>query len=380
MIVFLLLAAAVIVVILITFARRRRDHHREERLLIVPDQYSSLDQAIREASDGDTVLVRPGVYSENVDFMGKEIRVTSEDPGDREIVRRTVIDGGGRGAAVFFGREEPRGATIEGFTITGGSGCLALRWSVLGESARAGGGVFIGNGSNPTIRRNMISGNEADMGGGIYVCASSAALIEETEVEGNSAVLGGGLRVARDFPRSEGASSRGSARSGTIVRRCRFTGNGAEIGGGASISRGVSPQLSGNLFSANTATWDGGGMAIWDHSSPRVLCSEFRANSVGRDYGFGAGLSVMNDSRPHIEGNRFEDNEAVGRRRSGGGAMAIYRSDPTLVGNVARGNRAGLGCSLYLWGDARPEMRGNEIDAGDVFVRPSQLSRVRDHT
>ncbi len=374
----LLLLLAVVVVALLLLVRwlgqEREDAVAEVRVLIVPDEYDSLGEAIRAASSGDTVRVRPGMYSEIIDFSGKDIRIISEDPGDPETVRRTVIDAARQGPAVFFGQQETRRASLEGFTVTGGIGCLAVRWNVLGDAARAGGGIFIGNGANPTVRNNIISGNVADLGGGIYVCATSAALIEDNEIRSNSAVLGGGLRVARDFPRSEDASSHGEGSLIATVHNCRFIANRAAIGGGASISRGVSPELSANVFCGNRARWDGGGMAIWDHSSPRVRDSEFCDNRVGSDYGFGAGISIMNNSRPRISSNSFVGNEAGGKIKSGGGAIAIYRSSPTLIRNTARENRAGLGCNLYLWGGSRPEMQGNEIAESTIFVRPSQIA------
>ncbi len=374
----LLLLAVVVVTLLLLFrwlAQDREDAVDEGRVLVVPDEYDSLGEAIRAACSGDTVQVRPGTYSENVDFSGKDIRVISENPGDPETVRRTVIDASRQGPAVFFGQKETRRASLEGFTVTGGIGCLAVRWNVLGDVARAGGGIFIGNGANPTLRNNIISGNAADLGGGIYVCASSAALIEDSEIRSNSAVLGGGLRVARDFPRSEDASSHGEGSLIATVRNCRFIANRAAIGGGASISRGVSPDLSENVFCGNRARWDGGGMAIWDHSSPGVRDSEFCDNRVGSDYGFGAGISIMNNCTPRIHSNQFVGNAAEGRIRSGGGAIAIYRSSPTLIRNTATENRAGLGCNLYLWGGSRPEMQANEIPESTIFVRFSKIAR-----
>lgn len=373
----LVLVVAATILVLRWLSGHRENGGREARLLIVPDQYESVGGAIRAASSGDTVLVRPGVYRENVDFLGKEITVVSENPDDQETVGHTVIDGDRQGPAVFFGRQETRRTVLKGFTITGGIGCLAVRWNVLGEVARAGGGVFIGDGSNPTVRNNVISGNAADMGGGLYVCATSAALIEDNEISSNCAVLGGGMRVARDFPRPEDAQSHRELPYGTTVRNCRFIANRASIGGGVSISRGVSPELSDNVFSRNTARWDGGAIAIWDNSSPRVLNSEFSDNTAGSDYGFGAGVSIMNDSRPQIRGNRFVGNQAVGKMKSGGGALAIYRSTPTLVRNTARDNRAKLGCNMYLWGGASAEMQGNDIEEGTVFIRPSEIAPPR---
>lgn len=50
------------------------------------------------AEAGDTVLVSPDRYVENIDFSGKDIVLTGTDPHDANVVAATVIDAGGGGA------------------------------------------------------------------------------------------------------------------------------------------------------------------------------------------------------------------------------------------------------------------------------------------
>ena len=51
----------------------------------VPAGQPTIQAAINAASNGDTVLVAPGTYRENINFMGKAITVTSSG-GDRKSV------------------------------------------------------------------------------------------------------------------------------------------------------------------------------------------------------------------------------------------------------------------------------------------------------
>jgi hypothetical protein len=54
----------------------------------VPADYPTIQQALDAATGGDTILIAPGTYPENIDFLGKAIALASEQgPGV------TVIDG-----------------------------------------------------------------------------------------------------------------------------------------------------------------------------------------------------------------------------------------------------------------------------------------------
>ena len=70
--------------------------------LPVPGQYGTIQEAIEAASDGDTVVVAPGRYVENIDFKGKAITVRSSETGDWDVVENTIIDGREGGSCVLF--------------------------------------------------------------------------------------------------------------------------------------------------------------------------------------------------------------------------------------------------------------------------------------
>lgn len=46
-------------------------------VISVPEKVNTIQGAILFAQKGDTILVSPGIYNENIDFLGKRIVVAS---------------------------------------------------------------------------------------------------------------------------------------------------------------------------------------------------------------------------------------------------------------------------------------------------------------
>ncbi len=139
--------------------------------------FDSIQTAIDAAFSGDTVIVSPGHYVENISFDNKDIVLTATDPDNSTIREQTVIDGGQNGSVVTFGGEETEDCELSGFTITNG----------LAEN---GGGVN-GNGTEATIAYCYIHTNTAnENGGGIY---SISGLLHNDLIVGNKANAIGGI-------------------------------------------------------------------------------------------------------------------------------------------------------------------------------------------
>ena len=62
----------------------------------VPAEYLTIQSAIDDCKNGDTVIVAAGVYNERIDYSGKHIVVTSVHPDDPATVAATIIDAGER--------------------------------------------------------------------------------------------------------------------------------------------------------------------------------------------------------------------------------------------------------------------------------------------
>ena len=79
-----------------------------------PADFNTIQAAIDDSNNGDTIIVKPGLYMEHIRFYGKNITVTSTKPSDFNIVASTIIDYG----VVFDDTEEPN-CTLTGFRING---------------------------------------------------------------------------------------------------------------------------------------------------------------------------------------------------------------------------------------------------------------------
>jgi len=192
----------------------------------VPGDYSTIQDGIDAALDGDSVLVAPGTYCENIMIDGKDVRVKGALGA-----AQTVIDGGLAGPVVTFAACGSD-AGIKGCTITNGVGGIVCLMS------------------GPKIKECVITGNITDsMGGGIY-CLESSPTIKRCLISHNMAAAGGGISAyfssvdIRDcFLICNEASSSGGAldiysSSSVKAKRLAVIGNRSETG--SAIHCGVS--------------------------------------------------------------------------------------------------------------------------------------------
>src|SRR5262249_31646595 len=145
-----------------------------QSVINVPADQSTIQAAINAANNGDTVVVAPGTYIENLNFNGKFITVTSSGgPAG------TIVDGGAIGPGVTFDTNEGANSVLNGFTLQNG---VPARFYPIGGVS--GGGILILNAS-PTVTGNVITGNHAICGIGIEIQGGSA-LIRGNTITGNT--------------------------------------------------------------------------------------------------------------------------------------------------------------------------------------------------
>ena len=211
--------------------------------------YTTIQSGIDAANAGDTVLVDPGTYNENINFNGKAITVTSSGGATA-----TTINGGNKPglATVTFANAETRSSVISGFTITGGGDTIF--------SGNSDGGIYVSGGS-PTIQGNTVTANYCH---DIDVQFGAAAILNN-EVSGVLAGKG----------------------SGVDLSYCTF-GSGIHLGGTNNYVNGLGSVVIGNTIENNNGQEPagvsgivGGGIFIWAAQNVLIMNNIIRNNTVG---------------------------------------------------------------------------------------------------
>lgn len=151
--------------------------------------FTTIQAAVDSAQNGDTVLVWPGTYVENIHIINKSIFLGSLTltTGDLAYINQTVIDGNDSGSCIRI--EYADGNIINGFEVVNGNGKEKF-WM-------DGGGLFLLE-SNTSIYNCFIHSNEVgSYGGGIYFCRSDGYLSNVTITDNFAYDRGGGIVLLR---------------------------------------------------------------------------------------------------------------------------------------------------------------------------------------
>jgi hypothetical protein len=227
--------------------------------------YLTIQAAINETNDGDTIIVSDGTYTgqgnRDIDFFGKAITLRSANGPLSCIIdcEGTYLD---NHRGFYFRSGEDANSILDGFTITNGY-IVTMCWG--------GAGIHIDN-SSSTIRNCIITDNMAKLdpfslcfcyGGGIYFNGTTLTMtnciISDNSVGGWG--LGGGICCMSG--------------SNITIHNCIISNNAATTphdtageGGGIYCDYGSSLFMVNCTIAENTASFDGGGIYFEQYLDP----------------------------------------------------------------------------------------------------------------
>lgn len=322
--------------------------------LHVPADFETIQDAIDAAKHGDLILVSPGHYIDNLNFLGKAIHVKS-----LEGAENTFIDGGfpldpEYGSVALFENGEGNDSILEGFTLMNGTGtCFEADSDVKNPH---GGGVFCFE-SSPTLKNNTITLCEASSGSGISCYTASPLILENRIIKNQGSKFGGGIFIEHGSSPliennqvSENLSDQGGGifcrKSDISLKYNRIVCNEAyEVGGGACIMASTSI-LTGNIISGNTvleAGWLGQGGGLELNSGNYEVTNNIIAHNSARKSG--GGVRLTNFSSATFSNNTIVGNSAV---TSGGGYSGGNNSDAEFINTIFFFNSAPAGKEAYV--------------------------------
>ena len=290
------------------------------QIINIPENYSTIQEGIEAANEGDTVLVEIGTYYENLDFEGKNITLASTFilSGDESVIEETVIDGGQNWSVVSFNNGEDSTASLIGFTITNGE-------------AHYGGGIYCKSYNTirgPNLENLIITGNTAvayinsGCGGGVY---SKGVNLQMTDVQisSNFAGFGAGAFFENSSP---------------VILGSLVTNNQATESGGGIYCENTLLYLNDVAIEYNQGG-KGGGISL--------INSNFEFEDITVEYnhaGSGGGFYLNSDNGGSITFNDFSFSN-----NSGGSGGALYSHNVSLVlNNIICKDNESDGSAIYL--------------------------------
>lgn len=313
---------------------------------------TTIAAGVELAVDGDTVLVRPGVYPESV-VIDEEITLAGDGPREEVIVEGTAglddvteVDG----PYSFVLRDSD--ATITGLTVRGMAGGMVI----LGGAPTLEGLRFEGTGV-PFGSSDMCT-DERGCGNSLFLAAGSTAVVRESQFVGgadfvvdgdaNPLIEGNELRDGPHFYLA-GVGDLAVIRDNTVAGALQWA-----IGIFDADTRVL---IEGNRLSATS---------IGLNASAGF--ATIRDNDIAGAF---IGIDIPVPAEPVVESNRIHDNLTGIQVRSTGavidgntvsanrtiGIDVAGTADPSIVDNIIEGN----GTGIRVGAGSTPTMEGNAL-------------------
>jgi hypothetical protein len=185
----------------------------QSAVLRVPSDYATIQGAIAAATNGDTVLVAPGTYTENLDFLVKAISLVGEGGPDATVLTPATTVPTVRFHQPILARPE-----LTGFTIAGGSAQQM---------------VMIENGSRPWIHHNVFRDHYSVLHNATEIASFSSdpiiefnLFIHNRSIGGVGVFTGNGQILNNTFD----DNSRGFWSQGSAVAKNNIVTNSVQFG------------------------------------------------------------------------------------------------------------------------------------------------------
>ena len=343
-------------------------------IINIPADYPTIQMGVDSSLAGDTILVAPGLYIENV-VLDSSITLGSFflTTGDTSFISQTIIDGDSTGTVISTdGDEEPLMIGIFGLTIRNGSRsparsaggiylyssleCTLDHLIVQGNHDR--GIAFRSNGaiSNSTIRGNIGDGTSQSGGGitieGLEVLVVNCEILDN--IAGNEAypgeAWGAGIAVFDPFP---------SYSTDISISRCLIKGNRTYgQGGGILVAASALVRVINSIITDNHAIPPFGGGLHYFSENLRIINSIIWNNSLPN-------ISVWSQAS-HADYPIFFYNSIIE-----GGVESIVNTDPNSWVTIGSYSNCFDADPLFLnaeAGDYSVMDSSPAIDAGTALV------------
>lgn len=278
--------------------------------------FSSIQEAIDAASDGDTVEICSGTYTENLDIDTRVLTLVAAD-GDGTV----TVEGDGTWYAVEIVDST---VNMEGLVVTGGA------------AVGYGGGLHLYT-SDVTIADSRIVYNEAELGAGGILVMGGSLMISDSEVSGN--VVNGG----DNDDDGGGLGIFGDAQ--VILDNVLVENNYARNGGGIFLkgdhTRSTLTMVGGTV-SGNAASY-AGGLYVYQ-ADAEIVGVDVTDNTIS---GGDAGIAVYYGGDLVMQGGTLSDNLSSG---GGSGGLYVIRATAALNSVTLSGNQGAQGAGRIITG------------------------------
>jgi hypothetical protein len=282
----------------------------------------AIQAAVDAAADGDTIVVAPGTYSENV-ILYKNVK----------------LQGSGAGSTTIFATPLPAERLNDWHAKV-----LSINGTDPFLANEAPGILVLGSVPGFANGPDLIDGFQimgTIMGGGITVDDNAPGIvISNNRITANQGNFGGGITV--------GAPNRVSNNPGVVIANNDIVGNGGvQGGGGVALYAGSDNYvIQNNIIGRNFSRFNGGGIAHVGLSNGGLIeNNKIIFNEVafgGAAFGDGAGIYIGGD-------------QLLGVLSAGTGTV-------TVNANLIQGNLAGVGSGAGI--------RASSVNGQDVLAAP----------